>query len=33
VLSRQDLITSTIFGRPTQILNPRVFRFGARFDF
>jgi hypothetical protein len=33
VLSRQDLMTSTIFGRPTSILNPRLFRFGARFDF
>lgn len=33
VLARQDLITSTIFGRQTRILNPRVFRFGVRFEF
>lgn len=33
VLSRQDLITSTIFDRPTRILDPRVFRFGVRFEF
>ena len=33
VLARQNLLTSTIFDRPTNILNPRVFRFGARFEF
>jgi hypothetical protein len=33
VLSEQDLITSDIFGRTTKILNPRLFRFGVRFEF
>ena len=32
-LDRQELITSTIFGKTTKILNPRVFRVGIRFDF
>jgi len=32
-LATQDLITSDIFGRATRILNPRVFRFGIRFEF
>jgi hypothetical protein len=33
VLSRQDLLTSSIYDRVTKILNPRVFRFGVRFEF
>lgn len=33
VLARQDLITSSIYDRTTRILNPRVFRFGIRFEF
>ncbi len=33
VLAQQNLITSDIFNRTTQILNPRVFRFGIRFEF
>jgi hypothetical protein len=43
VLARQNLmssftwgdtpVTNVAFGRTTNILNPRVFRFGARFDF
>lgn len=32
-LDRQKLLTSTIFGQTTKVLNPRVFRFGIRFDF
>jgi hypothetical protein len=32
-LAQQNLLTSDIYGRPTNILNPRVFRFGARFEF
>lgn len=32
-LDRQELITSSIFGQATKVLNPRVFRFGIRFDF
>lgn len=33
VLNVQNLITSDIYGRTTKILNPRVFRFGIRFEF
>ncbi len=32
-LNRDQLITSTRFGTVNKILNPRVFRFGIRFDF
>ncbi len=32
-LAQQNLLTSDIYGRATNILNPRVFRFGARFEF
>lgn len=32
-LDQQELITSSIFGKTTKILNPRVFRVGIRFDF
>jgi hypothetical protein len=33
VLARQDLLTSSIYDRVTKILNPRVLRFGVRFEF
>jgi len=33
VLATQNLITSDIYGRTTKILNPRVFRFGIRYEF
>lgn len=32
-LNRDQLITSDRFGKVNKILNPRVFRFGVRFDF
>jgi hypothetical protein len=32
-LDRQELITSSSFGQTLKVLNPRVFRFGIRFDF
>ena len=32
-LNRDQLITSDRFGKVNKILNPRVFRFGIRFDF
>jgi hypothetical protein len=32
-LNRDQLITSDRFGKVNKILNPRVFRFGLRFDF
>ena len=32
-LDQQKLLTSSIYGRTTKILNPRVFRFGVRFEF
>lgn len=32
-LARTTLITSSLFGKTTKVLNPRVFRFGVRFDF
>jgi len=32
-LSMQARLTSTVYGRTLRIINPRVFRFGVRFNF